>query len=405
MTTKDILGDNVLLHLHVPKTGGQTFGMRFASAFPSDQVYYMEGDLVAGRDEANLSRLVASKSFISAHVLGPILHENLGWKTICLFRDPVERLVSSYKHARREPKHILFDFLNSMSFAKALELMPEEYNNRQARYLVESFCRCTPQDSLKGIERWLCANLHASLERIDWVAPLEDMDHFSDLLAMELGLHCVDSEQQVNQDPAQNLERDGEMKDHVRRRCPQLIALDEIVHQEAVRRFSQYRQKVTATFRAQSNTLGSDHVLVDGERHIRLRSGWYPARFVAGWGLEYRAGPANCSSFEYSRRAADEFIVFDVAFVSGITWDDIRAFDADTHEELELTKEGDNGAKTFLIRLSNAKRSGAIVIWVPEVWANCIFSKDYSDLSRVPYSTGNWRFKERQNQSESSAIQ
>ncbi len=90
-----------IFFLHLTKTGGQTLAARLASAFRPERVHMLQPPLRWPDHADRLTQLLETRDFIESHVLGPLLAKCQGIDILTTVRDPIERLISAYKHIRR----------------------------------------------------------------------------------------------------------------------------------------------------------------------------------------------------------------------------------------------------------------------------------------------------------------
>ena len=381
-----------LVHLHIQKTGGQTLGLRLATAFPPEGVRYMEPDLSASSDAETFKGLLKSKQFISGHVHGHLLQEHTDLDIVCLAREPIAQIISYYRHIRREPAHPLHTALNKLSFSRALTLLADRFFNFQARKLVGAFHPLQERDLVKPIEHWLLPRLYESLDRIRWVAPTDHLDDLVDFVSIELGLSSGGKRANTNQAPDTDAAEHQRMQEWLRRRAD-LFAVDLLLYSEVCRRFDAYRREFIQRLCARNGApaYDSDVILHDSESTIRLVSGWYPPRSTPNWGTEIRMGPGKVASVAYRRTHSQRHIAFKAAFIAGVAAESVSFIDGHSLERLDATVQSGDPVR-ISVALPPDRREGLLMIAVPEIYPLCIFSGDYSDNDRVAFSTGDWRF-------------
>lgn len=381
-----------LFHLHIPKTGGQTFGLRLATAFAPESVHYMQGDLSISSDAETLEALLKSKQFISAHVHGHALQGRNDLDIACLAREPVAQIISHFRHIRREPAHLLYTALNKMSFSRSLTLLPDRFFNIQARYLVGAFHPLQERDLLRPLEHWLLPRLYDSIDLIKWIAPTDRLDDLVDFISIELGLSSGGQRANINQAPDANAAEHQSMQEWLRRRAD-LFSVDLLLYSEVCRRFDTYRRELIQRLCAQDGVSAyhSNVIHDDNGSTIRLISGWYPPRATPNWGTEIRMGPSKVASITYSRNETQKRIAFKAAFIAGVAAESVSFIDAQTLQELDTTVQFGDPTR-ISISLPPDRREGMLFVAVPEIFPLCMYSGDYSDNDRVAFSTGEWRF-------------
>src|SRR5262245_55343969 len=124
----------MLFFLHIPKTGGQTLATRLASAFLPERVHILKEDLRFPQDVALLKDLSGTRDFVESHVVGPILAENHNWQLLTVVRNPIDRLISSYRHILREPRDKLHRAAHQMKPLAFFKNYTDLLFNRQIRH-------------------------------------------------------------------------------------------------------------------------------------------------------------------------------------------------------------------------------------------------------------------------------
>ncbi|MGW5960381.1 hypothetical protein, partial [Methylorubrum thiocyanatum] len=126
---------------------------------------------------------------------------------ICTVRDPVERLISSHRHIRREPRDRLHRAAMTMTPRAFFANFSDLLSNYQPRTIVSAF-KQQPEDVLlhDKTHRWLTENLYECMERIHWLAPSEQIDDFISFFSMDIGRAVPQSAIVVNESPADNVD-------------------------------------------------------------------------------------------------------------------------------------------------------------------------------------------------------
>lgn len=390
-----------ILHLHIPKTGGQMFGASIASMLPSERVYYLEGDLSADRDELKTTDLAATRSFVSCHVNGPLLARVDLFDVVTLVRNPVDQIISSYLHVIREPAHLLHALLKAVPFQRALDMVPDWFFNVQARYVTGAFHEWRAVDLLKAPERLLLELLCSATGRIRWMGASETLDSFLTSFCIDATLPARLDLARVNETPHRERDLAPAIREWLQK-DPGRYAIDLVLYQEAVRRGEELRvrtiDKVLSLTPIGSDVLQNSGIVVqEPGRLLRLGRGWMPARSVGGWGIEHRAGPGLLYSLAFRRRPDDLQLVCDVAFTAGVTLDEIRVLNLAKCTVLAHhgTKVGD--IQRLTIDMSALDLEGELAIWVPRIFPLSMFSGGFGhDDERVSMSVGHWRFISRE---------
>ncbi|MBX9700766.1 MAG: hypothetical protein K2X74_15115, partial [Acetobacteraceae bacterium] len=91
----------MLFFLHIQKTGGQTLGARLAAGFTPERTSVMRRDIASRGD---LHAMAEQHDFIAGHPgSGCLVDPPPGLQVLSLVRDPVETIISLYRHIRRDP--------------------------------------------------------------------------------------------------------------------------------------------------------------------------------------------------------------------------------------------------------------------------------------------------------------
>lgn len=389
-----------IFHLHIPKTGGQTFGGRLAAAWPAERVYYLQGDLNAGRDEARLTEMARTHDLISCHVNGPLLAGEGRFDIVTLVRHPIDQIISNYRHVRRG-QSILKEFVNSVRFDRALDLVPEIFFNMQSRYLVRAFHRRTPREYATVDERVVLHNLGAACESVRWMGTTDEMEHFLIAFCAEADVPVVVDSPSINEAPAEDADLVAEMRAWLAA-DPDRFAIDLALYREAKRRASELRSRAVSNILSRT-TEGSTALRACGRalredgRLIQLLSGWWPVRHVDGWGVEHRAGPGRVSRIAYERRHDDHLLECDVAFVAGITLKELKVIDMRRGVILPHVYQTVGSFQRLTIDMSATEACGELAFCVPRVFPLSMFSGGYGREDQlISMSLGRWRFASRQ---------
>ena len=173
----------MIFYLHIPKTGGQTLATRLASAFHPDKAHIITDDMRFPQDCDRLNRFRQSKDFVEAHVTGPLLRDSTD-NILCTVRDPIEQIISVYRHILREPANELHNPARLLSFADFFTHFGDTFANIQTKMLITPFFHMRPEDSLNEYG-FLLSKLLDVANRIRWLVPSEQIDEFTVLWSLE----------------------------------------------------------------------------------------------------------------------------------------------------------------------------------------------------------------------------
>lgn len=382
-----------IFHLHIPKTGGQSFGQRLAAGVAPGRAWYMKGDITS-RDSELVDRLAKTMAVISAHPETGVLEHESRFAFAALVRDPVEQIVSNYLHVLRDPANEFHQLFTNLPAARAVELSRGVFANFQTRSLVTSFFSFAPSDMLLDEERFLTARLLDAADRLEWLAPTEALDELCILMALQTGHDFTRQRGVVNGGDNGTDPRAADLRELLRER-PELYALDLLLHQEARRRLGELRTAVLRSARAPAPLSWQPGMIhaAEGESIQALEGWWQPFNEIAGWGLELRAGPGLASRLRLRRRAASRWLCFDIAFVAGIKPEELRFIDAQRARMLPFRVLGQGKTVSVAIDLSETAAETEIVMRAPRIYPLARFDGCWrgSDIL-VSLSTGRWRF-------------
>jgi hypothetical protein len=130
--------DDVLIHLHIPKTGGSSLNYLLEQKFPAEAMFYVPTAILSRHElmEMNLDsyRMIIGhiKSSIAQYISKTPLF-------IAMLRHPVERIISFYYFVRSRPQILSYDVANQLSFEEFIESekfhVREHIHNQMVRIL------------------------------------------------------------------------------------------------------------------------------------------------------------------------------------------------------------------------------------------------------------------------------
>lgn len=249
-----------LIFVHIPKSGGTTLRGVIARHYAADATLnlYPEARPPGKASDQVLAEIPGAKKRALQLVYGHIafgLHTALP-ENACTYltflRDPVDRVVSYFHHARRQPLDPLHRRIHeeNLSLDDVMDRLPEfengyEFQNRQA-FAIAGLClerfQATPPESLLSLA---IANLdkHFLLAGI-----MEQFDQSLLLAGREAGwkhLHY----RRANVDPRRT--KRTELPDSTRRKIERLNEVDLALYELARRRIREQIGELGAAFRLQ----------------------------------------------------------------------------------------------------------------------------------------------------------
>ncbi|MBX9700937.1 MAG: hypothetical protein K2X74_15980, partial [Acetobacteraceae bacterium] len=171
--------------LHIQKTGGQTLGARLAAGFAPDRTSVMRRD-IASRDE--LHAMARQHDFVAGHPgPGSLVEPPPGVQVLSLVRDPVETIISLYRHIRRDPLNPLHAAAAALPARTCIERFEHLFFNFQSRVLTQAWTIPSIQALSRGEEAWLARQVPDAADAVRWLVPSERMDEFCALWRLETG--------------------------------------------------------------------------------------------------------------------------------------------------------------------------------------------------------------------------
>ncbi len=381
-----------IVHIHIPKTGGSTFGHRMASALPAERVWIDQGDIEQTESGSVLKQIASRKMiFASAHITGHALVDEKRFDYVALIRNPVDQIISNLRHIQREPTNTLHELSLRLPFEDFFGYCAEWFFNVQARYLVAAHNEPTNFERLLPDERWLVKYLHSTCDRINWLAPTEDLDSFYDLFSIELGLSNPSVPEDRNQAPVGASQDIGAVRQWLLRH-PELYAVDTLLHNEARRRFDIYRQAsrtalTPAKARLRQISKDSATLFSSAAGSVQLIDGWIHRDESEDWGTVYHAGPGRDSRLLVKHRASGRHLHFAFLFGAGILPEELLFIDETNGDLLPVALEQQDGITHVHLTLADTQDETAITIRAPRIFPLCKFDERWDD-NRTPVLFG-----------------
>lgn len=370
--------------LHIPKTGGQTLATRLASAFPADRSCIMQANIDTPEE---LADLVTRYDFVEGHPAGGSLSRRpAGLQVLAAVRDPVEQVISHYRHIRREPKLALHKAAVALPPTTFLERFPHVMFNFQARCLVRAFGRPTPQDLVRGEELWLLRSLEAALAEVDRPVPSERIDEFCLLFSLETGLPLRTPEARVNESGSDAVDVPA------LRAWPECFAVDSLLWQLTRRRYAEWRERLVGTDRATGTPAPATLAWSEGEAAIWLTRDWHaPIRRNDGV-VEWWAGPGMAPEIRL-RTGGRRTLHFEAPTFLGVRWDRIRLLRRPDLVEVEASRSMDPATHvvTFTADLGSAGGELELVLLALEDVRVLPAVPPAFENPRRAFATQNWR--------------
>jgi hypothetical protein len=113
--------DDVLIHLHIPKTGGKSLDYLIEQKFPEDVSYRWKISYPTPKDVANIK--FDPYHMIRGHFTAKIAeYISKNPVFITMLRHPIERVVSFYYFVRSRPASIFYDIANQIPIEEFINL-------------------------------------------------------------------------------------------------------------------------------------------------------------------------------------------------------------------------------------------------------------------------------------------
>lgn len=384
-----------VIHLHIPKTGGQTFGQRIAKALPEGASWFDRGDITGENVDEVLGNAISSNmAFLSAHVVGSVFANELRFDFLTLVRDPVQQIISNLAHISREPENLLYPLTQHLSPIEVIQAVPDWFFNTQSRYLVTAFTPRNGADILMADDCWLLANLQNAITRLEWLGTTEKLDDFFKFFVADTGLNQPPLMASRNHAP----NREGDQWDEVRDWLylnSHRYAIDSLLYGEARRRFDEHCNRFwhrasrgDKRFAAFSRDMAVAYASDYGE--IKFGSGWSFRELSTQIGPIHQAGPKTDSYLNLAN-VSGRMLSFKIVFVAGIQADEIAFYEADTGSQLAAHIRIREGETHVYVELPKDQREVSILVRSPRAIPLCVFNGDWAESrSPVPFAASSW---------------
>jgi hypothetical protein len=384
-----------ILHVHVPKTAGQTFGHRVANLLPPCNSWHNKGDITGENASQVLDGAISNNVFfVSAHISGDALVSEERFDLLALVRNPVDQIISNLAHVAREPMNVLHALTQRMSPIEVIEAVPEWFFNVQARYLVTALTPRSDADRLLPEDRWLLSNLPSAVDRLKWLAPTENLDEFFRIFVAETGLSQPSGMASRNRAPNRSEGKWQEVTQWLHSNAHR-YSVDTALYSEAKRRFDEYREGFwrqaadgTKCLTAPAQRAAIVHSSRNGE--IKLAGGWTVREQSEQLGSVYQTGPTRDSYINLSD-VSGKYLSFKIVFVAGISVDEIDFFDAVSGSQLRRTIVSQDNGMHLLIDLPHDCRQLSILVRAARAIPLCIYNSDWiNSRAPVPFAVSSW---------------
>lgn len=382
-----------MFYLHIPKTGGQTLSRRLASAFPPERTHLQIGQFTYPQDSAAFDACLAANDFVEAHVTGQLLRGRQVEDVLVTVRDPVDQIISHFRHIRREPDRPLSRAARRLDPGTFFDHFGDFFANHQSRYLLSAFLPLAIEEQRHGFWPTVARHLPAVLERVRWLVPTDQINAFIPLWETQTGRLVAERDFATNHAPRDDVDL-ATLRTAISAR-PALFALDNVLYQYACERYAEWASQVRQTVSPWDFPSNASRVFDEEGSGIWLRRGWYPSEPTA-IGRGNWAGPSARSDLVLRREPQQDILAFHVLGVNGITYSDICAFAAESFTALPVQCEevGPNRWR-YRIDVSGQPEICDIALVVPDCLAPIIVFPDggSDDLNRRSFLAAGWQLE------------
>lgn len=380
----------MLFYLHVPKTGGQTLARRLASAFLPEETHCLKQELVYPKDVETLHSLGQTKKFVESHVAGPLLKDARDVDVLTTVRQPVDQMISNWRHMRREPNLIWHRAAKKLRPGEFFDNFGDFFLDHQTGYLISAFVggmRTLAQES----GHYFAAMRHLSevINRIRWLVPTESIDEF-------VGLWEIDSRRTVaNKSESINVAEEDEAEVAEARAAllarPHLYAADQILFQIARERFARYREDIHSAITPWRSPANSSRAYSSDSSGVWLLQNWHYPEQIAGR-REWWFGPTNTGCIRIRRANGQKKLSFVVSVVNGISVAniDIKVREKGLRPPVEILANGPEGSRVS-VDLSSAESEVDLTVTVPNCFASIMTTKSDDSLVRRAFLASDFK--------------
>ncbi len=332
------------------------------------------------------------KQFIESHVAGHLLKNLPALDILVSVRDPIEQMISNYRHIHRDPANRWHRATKRMSARDFFDKFGHWFTNHQSRYILSAFVPLHAEIDEKGYYAAFAEHFFAAIARIRWLVPTGSIDEFLDLWSIETSRVIPNAAAVVNTATQDGMDVAALRELLVAR--PHLYPFDALLHELAKDRFRTYRRSIRERLIPWCYPDNSRRACADGAAGIWLTENWYDPE-VSDTGSAWWAGPQNRSEVRFRRQPRQTFLGFEVRVVNGIGYDQIEVFAKQGFRPLHTRRVFVHADLTrYWISIESLAVEDDLVLTVPECWAPILSTA--SDDSVVPCSflSANWQLTE-----------
>ena len=172
------------IFVHIPKTAGISLTQTVVEQYPNRRHELMTGYLDVEPLLNRPTEYLQSVELITGHMTleNPFVDCDVpNPEILTMIRNPIDRVVSLYRHMKRWPEHPLYDLIKneSLTITGMIDRQEVEYDNLQTRMLAGLDCIMKPFGSLDE------SDLETAIDRVETHGVVVGMqEHYAQSLAL-----------------------------------------------------------------------------------------------------------------------------------------------------------------------------------------------------------------------------
>lgn len=381
-----------VFHLHIPKTGGQTFAAAVSGALAPSATWVGDNEINDENfDETLSSKELHKKVFVSTHFSGTCLSSISDFDFTCLIREPIAHIMSNVAHILREPRNDLHAVVSKLSLIEAVKSLSGWFSNTQSRYLVNAFTKRTGLNILKREDRWLAEHVFRAADRVRLLGPTTHLHELADLILLEHGVPPSLQRLSLNVAPVTQRNEWADLKDWLLNN-KEYYSVDTILYNEANLRYADYKARIhkkIASRMSKDVTEAASKIYSSPIGEVYLGNGWCQ-RHEFSDGVCHYAGPTPDSYIGVDALGATR-LEFCIPFLAGVEIHEIQCFDAESGEQIASETSLNNNLFRMKIPLANHSGRNKILLRSPRIYPLCKFNNDWNNSKTpVAFAAADW---------------